>query len=50
VTGKDGSTTREALLEAEVEDLTQALCEAAVEIRVWKTSGEGRLGPLRTSR
>jgi hypothetical protein len=37
-------------LEAEVEDLTQALGEAAVEIRVWKKSAEGRLGPSRTSR
>ena len=50
VTGKGGPTTREAQLEAEVEDLTQALGEAAVEIRVWKKSAEGRLGPLRPSR
>ena len=33
-----------------IEDLTQALGEAAVEIRVWKKSAEGRLGPSRTSR
>lgn len=26
-------------------ELTQALGEAAVEIRVWKKSAEGRLGP-----
>ena len=31
-------------------DLTQALGEAAVELRVWKKSAEGRLGPSRTSR
>jgi len=48
--GKAGSSTREQQLEAEVEDLTQALGEAAVEIRVWKKSAEGRLGPSRTSR
>mgnify|MGYP007020260595 CR=1 FL=1 len=40
----------EQQLEAEVADLTQALGEAAVEIRVWKKSAEGRLGPSRTSR
>ncbi|HZY29450.1 MAG TPA: transposase [Jiangellaceae bacterium] len=48
--GKSGSSTREEQLEAEVADLTQALGEAAVEIRVWKRSAEGRLGPSRTSR
>ena len=50
VGGKSGSSTREQQLEAEVADLTCALGEAAVEIRVWKKSAEGRLGPLRTSR
>ncbi len=50
VAGRSGPSTREAQLEAEVEDLTQALGEAAVEIRVWKKSAEGRLGPSRTSR
>ena len=50
VAGKSGPSTREAQLEAEVVDLTQALGEAAVEIRVWKKSAEGRLGPSRTSR
>ena len=50
VAGKCGPSTREAQLEAEVVDLTQALGEAAVEIRVWKKSAEGRLGPSRTSR
>jgi len=48
--GKAGPSTREAQLEAEVADLTAALGEAAVEIRVWKKSAEGRLGPSRTSR
>ncbi|WP_223145195.1 IS3 family transposase [Actinotalea subterranea] len=48
VTGKGGPTTRGAQLEAEVADLTQALGEAAVELRVWKKSAEGRLGPSRT--
>ena len=48
--GRSGPSTREDQLEAEVADLTQALGEAAVEIRVWKKSAEGRLGPSRTSR
>ena len=48
--GRSGPSTREQQLEAEVADLTQALSEAAVEIRVWKKSAEGRLGPSRTSR
>jgi transposase len=55
--GKAGLTTggsrpsmREQQLEAEVADLTQALGEAAVELRVWKRSAEDRLDPLRTSR
>ncbi len=48
--GRTGPSTREAQLEAEVADLTTALGEAAVEIRVWKKSAEGRLGPSRTSR
>lgn len=50
VAGRSGPSTREQQLEAEVSDLTQALGEAAVEIRVWKKSAEGRLGPSRTSR
>jgi transposase len=49
-TGKSGPTSREERLEEEVAELTQALGEAAVEIRVWKKSAEGRLGPSRTSR
>ena len=48
--GRSGLSTREQQLEAEVTELTQALGEAAVEIRVWKKSAEGRLGPWRTSR
>ena len=48
--GRNGPTSREEQLEAEVVELTQALGEAAVEIRVWKKSAEGRLGPTRTSR
>jgi transposase len=50
VAGRSGPSSREEQLEAEVADLTQALGEAAVEIRVWKKSAEGRLGPSRTSR
>ncbi|PZS04813.1 MAG: transposase [Pseudonocardiales bacterium] len=48
--GRSGPSTREEQLAAQVEDLTQALGEAAVELRVWKKSAEGRLGPSRTSR
>ena len=48
--GKSGPSTREEQLEAEVVDLTQALGEAAVEIRVWKKSAVGRLGPSRILR
>lgn len=48
--GRNGPTNRQEQLEAEVVELTQALGEAAVEIRVWKKSAEGRLGPSRTSR
>ena len=48
--GSGKPSTREQQLEAEVADLTTALGEAAVELRVWKKSAEGRLGPSRTSR
>lgn len=48
--GKSGPSTREAHFEAQVEDLTVALGEAAVDLRVWKNSAEGRLGPSKTSR
>ncbi|WP_246171960.1 hypothetical protein [Microbacterium oryzae] len=40
VAGKSGPSTREQQLEDEVAELTQALGEAAVEIRVWKKSAE----------
>ena len=60
VAGRSGPSSREEQLEAEVAELTQALGEAhlearvlgeaAVELRVWKKSAEGRLGPSRTSR
>jgi transposase len=50
VAGRSGPSSREEQLEAEVVELTQALGEAHVELRVWKRSAEGRLGPSRTSR
>ncbi len=50
VAGRSGPSSREQQLEAQVADLTQALGEAAVELRVWKKSAEGRLGPSRTLR
>ena len=50
VAGRSGPSSREDQLEAEVVELTQALGEAHVELRVWKKSAEGRLGPSRTSR
>lgn len=43
--GRSGPSTREEQPEAEVADLTQALGDAHVELRVWKKSTEGRLGP-----
>jgi transposase len=49
VAGRSGPSSREEQLEAEVVELTQALGEAHVELRVWKKSAEGRLGPSRTS-
>lgn len=48
--GKSKPSSREQQLEEQVADLTQALGEAAIEIRVWRKSAEGRLGPSRTSR
>ena len=50
VAGKSGPSTRQAQLDAEIAELTQVLGEAAVELRVWKKSAEGRLGPSRGSR
>jgi transposase len=42
--------SREAELRAENEALKTALREAAVQVRVWRMSAEGRLGPSETSR
>ena len=47
--GKTGPSTREGQLEAGIDDLTRALGEAAVELRVWKKRAEGRLSPSRTA-
>lgn len=44
-----GAPSREAELEAEIEELKAALGEATVELRVWKKNAE-RLAPSRTSR
>jgi transposase len=41
---------RERQLADENEQLKAALGEAHVELRVWKRSAEGRLGPMRSSR
>lgn len=43
------TSTREAQLEREVEELKAALGEATVELRVWKKSAQ-YLAPSRTSR
>lgn len=48
--GSRRSSGREERLEAEIEELTSALGEAHVELRVWKKSAEHRLAPSRTSR
>lgn len=48
--GSSRPSSREEQLAAQVEDLTTALGEAHVELRVWKKSAEGRLAPSRTSR
>lgn len=50
VAGRTGASSREEQLEAEVAEPTQALGEAHLEVRVWKKSAEGRLGPSSTSR
>ena len=50
VAGRSGPSSREKQLEAGVGGWIQALGEAHLEARVWKKSGEGRLGPSRTSR
>ena len=43
--GRPGSNPQAQRLEAEIEELKAALGEAHVELRVWKKSAEGRLGP-----
>ena len=48
--GRPGSNPQQLRLEAEIEELKAALGEAHVELRVWKKSAEGRLGPTRSSR
>lgn len=48
--GSSRPSSREEQLAAEVADLTSALGEAHVELRVWKKSAEGSLAPSRTSR
>ena len=47
---RPGSNPQVQRLEAEIADLTSALGETHVELRVWKRSAEGRLGPTRPSR
>jgi transposase len=47
--GKPGPSGREEQLRAQIDELTTALGEAHVELRVWKRSAE-RLAPSRTSR
>lgn len=46
---RPGSSSREQQLQAEIDELTAALGEAHVQLRVWKKSAE-RLAPSRTSR
>jgi len=48
--GRSGSSQEVQRLEDELEDLKTALGEAHVELRAWKKSAEGRLGPTRSSR
>jgi transposase len=48
--GRPGPNAAERALQAEIEELTTALGEAHVALRVWKKSAEHRLGPSRTSR
>ena len=44
------SSSREARFKVEIVELTRTVSKAAGEVRVWKESLEGRLGPWRTSR
>ncbi|MGH3341658.1 MAG: transposase [Carbonactinosporaceae bacterium] len=48
--GRAGPSSREQQLQAQIDELTTALGEAHVELRVWKKSAEHRLGPSRISR
>ena len=48
--GSSRQSSREEQLAAEVAELTTALGEAHVELRVWKKPAEGRLAPSPTSR
>ncbi|MQA08656.1 MAG: helix-turn-helix domain-containing protein [Pseudonocardiaceae bacterium] len=48
--GKSGPSTREQQLRSEIDELTAALGEAHVQLRVWKKSAEHQLGPSRTLR
>lgn len=48
--GTSGPSAREQQLQADVEELTTALGEAHVQLRVWKKSAEHQLGPSRTSK
>jgi transposase len=48
--GRSGPSGREEQLQAQIEELTTALGEAHVELRVWKKSAQHRLGPSRISR
>ena len=49
--GRSGiNDPRERELLSEIEELKAALGEAHVQLRVWRKSAEGRLGPSRTSR
>ncbi len=48
--GKSGPSSREESLRLRSRIQTQVLGQAAVEIRVWKKSAEGHLGPSRPSR
>ena len=47
---RPGSNPQAQRLEAEIEELKAALGEAHVQLRLWKKSAEGRLGPTRSSR
>lgn len=48
--GRLSDSPRERALLEQIDELTTALGEAHVELRVWKKSAEYRLAPSRTSR